>query len=185
MTDKSTLIQTFENLFETYYADLCAYAYKYLKDTGTVEDIVSETFYQMWKCGDKLENIKSIKSYLYKSVYNNTFYYLRSKSNQVLEGAQELSESFQEDTDTRDAFHHMVLEELAEQLETAIEKLPTQQQKVFRLKRFEQKKNMEIAEELNISVKTVEMHMSKALTSLRKDLQSVLPSFIIVILLSM
>jgi len=61
--------------------------------------------------------------------------------------------------------------------------LPGQQQKVFRLKRFEGKKNREVAEIMGLSIKTVEMHLSKATLNLRQKLQDYLPSFLLFLLL--
>ena len=73
----------------------------------------------------------------------------------------------------------LLLQELTNRIEDAINQLPPQQQKAFRLKRFERKKNKEIAEEMGLAVKTVEMHLSKAMLSMRNNLKDYLPAFLV------
>lgn len=79
----------------------------------------------------------------------------------------------------KNALDKIIIDELEEAIEKAINNLPDQQAKVFRLKRFEEKKNKEVAEELNISVKTVEAHMSKATKTLKRELLLTFPSIIV------
>ena len=83
-----------------------------------------------------------------------------------------------------DAFgtSNIVFEELQTQIQTALEKLSPACRRVFEMSRFEDKKNREIAEELNLSIKTVEAQISKALRSLKADLKDYLPLFYILIL---
>ncbi len=175
-------IDKFEELFKLYYSDLCAYAMRYLGEHNNSEDLVSETFYVLWKSKDKLTQIENIKAYLFKSVHNNCLYYLRSKKNKPQ--IQEVDFSILEEPNSfvKDAMDSIIIKELLDQLEDLICDLPAQQQKVFRMKRFENKKNKEIAEDLNISVKTVEMHLSKATTFLKKELKEILPSFLLFLL---
>lgn len=178
-------ITQFEKLFQIHYANLCSYAIRYVKSHDLAEDIVSETFYTLWKAKENFPKIDNLKSYLFKSVHNNCLYYLRSeKSHSTIHHFDFTTLDF-ERTETKDAMDTLMLKELSDQLEAAISRLPEQQQKVFRMKRFENRKNKEIAEELNLSVKTVEMHMSKAVSRLREDLKTLLPSFIIAFLLGM
>ena len=183
--DDQNDISKFEKLFQSHYADLCAYAKRYLKEHDLSEDIVSETFYTLWKNKEQLARIENMKAYLFKSVHNNCLYYLRSEKQHPIIGDYDFSLLDVERSDTKDAMDTLMLRELSDQLESAISHLPEQQQKVFRLKRFENKKNKEIAEELDLSIKTVEMHMTKAVANLKKELQTILPSFIIAMLLGM
>ncbi|MCW3806656.1 RNA polymerase sigma-70 factor [Plebeiibacterium marinum] len=177
-------ISYFEDLYKKYYADLCTYALKYVKSNNLAEDIVSETFFKIWESKEKVKSISNIKGYLFKSVYNNCLYFLRTKESHPTIGDYDFSLLDTAAIPYKDALDTMMLNELAEYLEKAISKLPSQQQKVFRMKRFENKKNSEIAEELNLSVKTVEMHMTNASKHLKEDLKFILPSFIITFLLS-
>ncbi len=178
-------VTKFKQLFQIHYADLCSYALRYVKSHDIAEDVVSETFYTMWKAKENLHKIEKLKSYLFKSVHNNCLYYLRSeKTHPIIRGLDFTTLDF-EISETKDGMDAFMLRELSVQLEEAISHLPEQQQKVFRMKRIENKKNSEIAEELNLSVKTVEMHMSKAVKHLRSELKNILPSFIITFLLGM
>lgn len=79
--------------------------------------------------------------------------------------------------------HSLAMEDLYNRIENSVNQLPPQQQTAFRLKRYEGKKIKEVAEIMGLSVKTVEMHLSKALTTLREDLKDCLPAFLLFILL--
>ncbi len=175
----------FEELFKLYYADLCVYAMKFLKSTSKAEDLVSETFYTLWKSKESLQKIENIKAYLFKSVHNNCLYYLRSEKSKPK--MQEIDFSVLEEPKgfVKDAMDSMIIKELSERIEILIKDLPPQQQKVFRMKRFDNKKNKEIAEDLEISVKTVEMHLTKATAFLKKELKTILPAGILAFLLGL
>ncbi len=172
-------ISQFDQLFRLYYADLCAYALRYLHAENQAEDLVSETFYTLWKSKESLERIDNIKAYLFKSVHNNCLYYLRSQKSKPKMQEVDFSLLADQHILVKDAMDSLILKELSEQLLVFIEDLPPQQKKVFMMKRYENKKNKEIADELNLSVKTVEMHVSKATSTLRTKLKSYLPSLII------
>ncbi len=75
------------------------------------------------------------------------------------------------------------MEELTARIEDAVNQLPLRQQMAFRLKRYEGKKNREIAAQMGLSVKTVEMHLSKAMLALRQSLKDYLPAFLLYMLL--
>ncbi len=169
----------FDHLFRLYYADLCAFALRYLHSESQAEDLVSETFYTLWKSREALGKIDNIKAYLFKSVRNNCLYYLRSQKNKPQIQDVDFSLLEPQSILVKNAMDTLILKELAEQLMVLIEDLPPQQQKIFKMKRFDNKKNKEIADELNLSVKTVEMHVSKATSTLRTKLKSYLPSLII------
>ncbi len=176
-------ISLFEDLYKMHYADLCVYANRFVNSKNLAEDIVSETFYKIWESKEKLINVSNIKGYLFKSVHNNCLYFLRSKESHPTVNDYDFSLLDTNKSSSKDALDAMMLQELADHLENAISKLPEQQQKVFRMKRFENKKNAEIAEDLNLSIKTVEMHMTNATKHLKNDLKFILPSFIITFLL--
>ncbi|MDX8337753.1 RNA polymerase sigma-70 factor [Draconibacterium sp. IB214405] len=178
---------TYISLFEEYYVGLCAYSRRYVGRKDIAEDIVSETFFKIWENRKKLEITGSVKSYLFQAVANNSLNHLRKlKKEEKLEdyfsgtdneniGFKEVAESVTENS--------LLIKELNSRIEEAVNLLPPQQQMVFRLKRFEGKKNKEIADEMGLAVKTVEMHLSKAVISLRKNLQDYLPAFLLFMLL--
>ncbi len=177
---------TYVYLFNEYYVRLCAYSQRYVGRKDVAEEIISEIFFNLWENRRKLAIKTSIKSYLFKAAVNNSLYFLRK-----LDKENKLKEFFS-DTDISNIEFGFSPEEISEQsilksnisekIEEAINALPEQQQKAFRLKRFEGKKNKEIANIMGLSIKTVEMHLSRAMLKLRKDLKKSLPSFLFFVL---
>jgi RNA polymerase sigma-70 factor (ECF subfamily) len=120
-------------------------------------------------------------------VCNNSLNYLRKlKKEEILDkyfletsseniGFASMTEEIEEQS--------LTMESINEKIEEAVRLLPEQQQKAFRLKRFEGKKNKEVAEIMGLSVKTVEMHISKASLNLRQRLKDYLPAFLLFLLL--
>jgi RNA polymerase sigma-70 factor (ECF subfamily) len=179
--------ETYISLFREYYISLCAYSRRYVGRKDVAEEIVSDTFLKIWENRVSLQINTSIKSYLFQAVCNNSLNYLRK-----LKKEETLDEYFMETTSENIGFasiseeideQSLAMESMNEKIEEAVCLLPVQQQKVFRLKRFEGKKNKEIAEILGISVKTVEMHLSKATLALRQKLKDYLPAFLLFLLL--
>lgn len=178
--------KTFISLFEAYYVSLCAYSRRYVGRKDIAEDIVSETFFKIWENRKKLEIKTSIKAYLFQAVANNSLNHLRK-----LNREEKIDDYFKESHDNI-GFHEVsenlteqsiMMKELNTRIEDAVSQLPKQQQIAFRLKRFEGKKNKEIADEMGLAVKTVEMHLSKAMFSLRENLKDCLPAFFLFMLL--
>ncbi len=175
------------SLFNDYYVNLCSYSRRYVGRKDIAEDVVSETFYKIWKNRKKLQIETSIKAYLFKAVANNSLYHLRklSKEDKIEDyfkgveheniGFSELSENLSDQS--------ILMQELTDRINDAVNQLPPQQQTAFRLKRFQGKKNKEIAVEMGISIKTFEMHLSKAMLSLRNNLKEYLPAFLLYMLL--
>ena len=161
----------FEMLFARYYKPLCNHAVRFLYSKEAAEDIVSEVFVNFWR-KKHYENVTtSYRAYLYQAVRNSIYNYLKSefgkKSNFGLYVENE-SEKKQPDYDTPQRI--LLFDELFKKIEEAVASFPPQCQKVFLLSRFEGKKNREIAEELDVKIKTVEAHIMKALSILKNCL---------------
>ena len=178
---------TYVFLFRKYYVPLCSYARRYVGRKDVAEEIVSETFFNLWRNHATLEINSSVKGYLFQAVCNNSLNYLRKLKNEA-----KLENYFKDSSSENIGFaitqeelpsESLIFKDLKETLDKAVNLLPPQQQTVFRLKRYEGKKNREIAEIMELSVKTVEMHLSKALLSLRNNLKEYLPGFLILLLL--
>jgi RNA polymerase sigma-70 factor, Bacteroides expansion family 1 len=179
--------ETYISLFREYYISLCAYSRRYVGRKDVAEEIVSDTFLKIWENRASIQINTSVKSYLFQAVYNNSLYYLRKLKN------ESILEDYFLNTDSENiAFYthpeeledqSLVMEDINVRIEHAVNQLPEQQQKAFRLKRFEGKKNAEVALIMGLSVKTVEMHLSKATLTLRKNLKDYLPSFLLFLLL--
>lgn len=168
----------FDQLFLEYYSFLCNYAYKFLSEKEASEEVVQDIFFNLWNKREQLEITTSIKSYLFQSVKNKCLTLIKH-----LEVREEYKQHNKEIISYYEKQDQSTDSELAEMIDSAINKLPEERQKVFRLSRYEGLKYQEIADHLNISVKTVEAQMSKALRFLREELKDYLPSLLLVLYL--
>ena len=165
-------ITAFEMLFRTYYQPLCRYAYSFLQDKEGAEEIVQSTFLMVWEKRDTLAIRTSVKPYLYAMVRNACLNVLKHEKIKQKHAGEELAVADR----SYDSVSQMVASnELEYKIKAALERLPEQCRMVFKLSRFEELKYAEIAEQLNISVKTVENHMGKALKIMREQLKDYLP----------
>ena len=167
--------QVFETIFRTYYERLCNYANTILNDMDEAEEMVQGAFLTVWEKHDTLEIHTSVKSYLYRAVHNSCLnrvkhYKVRKTYGDSVKNQTELLHD--------DASQDLVGRELDGIVANAIDSLPDQCKLVFKLSRFENLTYAEIAEQLGISVKTVENHMVKALKVLREKLKDYLPVLI-------
>ncbi|MEI7595325.1 MAG: RNA polymerase sigma-70 factor [Bacteroidota bacterium] len=167
----------FEALFKMYYSFLCAYANKIINDVDDSEEIVQETFFQIWQKRDNIDIQTSFKSYLFRSVHNSCLNFIKHKNIKQKHIDYSLYEQANSSLDFSDALD---ASELQTQIRIAIDKLPTERKKIFLLIRFDSLKYAEVAEKLSISIKTVENQMGSALKFLRNELKDYLPTIIIV-----
>jgi len=162
----------FEKAFRAFYAALCNYALSLVKDKDEAEEVVQNVFFNIWNKRTALQVSGSLKSYLYRSVHNeclNKIKHVKMKTTYAEDYRKNASCSFDNAAD------HLHAKELGQKINTAIDSLPEQCGNVFKLSRFENLKYNEIAQHLNISIKTVENHMGKALKILREQLKDYLP----------
>ncbi|PMD88462.1 RNA polymerase sigma-70 factor [Siphonobacter sp. BAB-5405] len=162
--------QEFEQLFKTHVKKLHAYAYTLVKDDVMAEEMVQNVFCRLWE--KKLLIRESTTGYLYRAVYHESLNYLKhvKVEQSYLQYAQrELNDRPQQPT------HTLELVELEERLNQALRDLPEKCRTVFHLCRVEELKYQQIADLLEIPVKTVENQMGKALRFLRQQLADYLP----------
>ena len=162
----------FEALFNDHYSRLCAYAYNFLKEQEGSEEIAQEVFFKLWINRADIKIESSMESYLYRSVRNaclNLIKHINVREKYKEHNQEEIEYSEQIDRDPMNA------SELELKIRASIDLLPEQRKKIFILSRYEQLKYKEIAEQLGLSVKTVENQMGKALQFLRKELAEYLP----------
>ena len=158
-----------EGLFRLHYRALCGSALGYVKDTARAEDIVQELFAKLWQERAKLEFKTSPKAYLFTAVRNRCLHALAG-TNRLRPLNEELDQVPQEEQRGEDEHAERSARVLA-----AIEGLPPERRKVFRMGRNEGLKYHEIAERVGLSVKTVENQMGKALKTMREELADLLP----------
>lgn len=156
--------EAFSRLFDRYYSALCFFAAKYLHDMDQARSLVQQVFVDLWVKREKIEVSASVKSYLYQSVKNRCIDYLRTQKS-----TSEISETIENLSHI--PFFDLVEEaELNDRINSSINRLPEKCREIFLLCRFDGLKYAEIAQKLNISVKTVEMQMGIALKKLRESL---------------
>ncbi|WP_232758565.1 RNA polymerase sigma factor [Flavobacterium sp. ALD4] len=158
--------KAYNELYQLYYSDLCNYASNLCGNDDLAEDIVQHTMIKIWKKGLDLNVNTSLKGYLLKSIYNH-FIDIQRKTKKETNKLERLKQEGLLD------FVEFSIEEIENtyrRIDLEIENLPKQCREVFLLGKKEGLKYKEIAIKLNISVKTVERHMSIALKKLRKKL---------------
>ena len=152
-------------LFRLYYGTLCSHVIRFVYSKQVAEDIVAEVFCRFWEEGIFQKINVSYRAYLFKSVrhsaYNYVKFELSRKSQNEKFGVYQASSNPDE---------ILQYDELYQMLEETINALPQQCKKVFVLSRMENKRYRDIAQELDISVKAIEAHISKALRILRKKI---------------
>lgn len=159
----------FQLLFRKMYAPLCDFCERFVQVREVAEELVSDVFCTIWKNRNRLQ-VVSPKSYLYTAVRNRGFDYLRGVNRMSWCELEHAAHLPSENHTLHDALEHA---ELEMQLNQGIGMLPKQCKIIFELSRDEGMKYREIAEELCISVKTVEAQMGRALKHLRKVRESV------------
>jgi RNA polymerase sigma-70 factor (family 1) len=158
-------VQAFTEFYTQFFQKLLLASDKHVKDIFVAEELVQDVFLKIWENPANLHEVKSIKSYLYRSVINAAINYVNRQKNIELHHQKIVAAGADEDFSALDEENEMIV-----LLHQEIAKLPPQCQKIFKMNRFEHLKYKEIALALHISEKTVENHIGTALKTLRKAL---------------
>lgn len=169
---------TYEKVYKTYYNMLYSYAYTMLKNELLAEEVVQSLFLKLWEKKETISIQTSLKAYLYRSVYNACLNMI--KHEKTKQQYQQHAVHDMKHTPTDNPHQFAAFKNLEVRLRQALNELPEQCRTVFQLSRFEELKYREIAERLQISEKTVEHHMGKALKQLRIKLADFLVTTIII-----
>ena len=170
--------EEFELAFKAYYVAVLRYCMTIVKDVDDAQDIVQQAFLKIWLKREEIDTTE-LRAYVYKSVYHASLDHLKRRQIKM-------------------KYHHLITnlpehpafpeqsssQELGIAIRKAIDVLPEQCRKIFQMSRFDQLKYREIAAALQLSVKTVENQMGKALKMLRERLKEYLPLLLIVVLYS-
>jgi RNA polymerase sigma-70 factor (ECF subfamily) len=163
--------KVFELFYKKYYKQLFAVAYRYAGQAQAAEEIVHDVFITIWNKADQLNIQYSMKSYLFRSVVNSSLNLLKKEKTDAQQRAKYLSvhpgELGDEDEVRKDAEEAML-----KGLEEALTLLPERCRQVMYLSRFGKLKQKEIAEQMNISIKTVKNHLTYGFQKLREHLES-------------
>jgi len=161
-------IKQFESLFRSSYISLVKYAKSIVKDHDTAEEIVQDLFVRIWSGRDTIKIKTSLNGYLFRSVHNRCLHLLEHKK--VVEKHEE--EILQEkETNSGNTSELAEYNDLMSAVAEILERLPERCGRIFCMNRFEGLKYTDIADKLEVSVKTVEAEMSKALKEFRKALK--------------
>lgn len=161
----------FEQLFNEYYEELCHYALRFIHDNLDAEEVVQNSFVKLWDRRAKAGEIKSIKAYLYRTVHNACLNFIEH---------QKVKQQYVSETENSlrnielQAFEETYNLDLGPEMTKAIESLPPKNQEVFKLRYFDGLRHKEIAQQLNISERTVETHIAKSMRILRDKLKYLL-----------
>ncbi len=166
----------FEEVFRAHFGELHRYAFKILGNTETAEETVQQVFLKLWEKDWQRIIHTSVRSYLYRAVYNESVNLIKREQRKVryeidLQHAG-ANHTYAEQSDT----------ELRRQLHVALARLPEKSRMVFEMSRFQELKYHEIADALTLSLKTVEWHMTRALKHLRHHLADYLNLLTLIIM---
>ena len=168
---RSDNYEAFEIMYRRFYQRLASFAYRFTQSSDKAEEVVSDVFYKLWKNRKNIEITSSLQSYLFTSVRNKCLDKLRVE-NRVSHCDDSVLLNYRSTIST--PLQHTLEEELRKRIEIAIEALPRDRRRIFRLSRDNGLKYKEIAALLDISIKTVETQMGRALKFLRGELKEYL-----------
>ncbi len=173
--------KAFELMFKGHYKSLCNFACSFIGDMDEAEEIVQQVFYSLWAKRESIDITSTLKAYLFKAVHNSSLNKIKQGKVRHMYAEHQKATANVESPSSSQILQGKELEAL---INTAIDELPEQCGIVFRMSRFGNMKYSEIAEELDISVKTVENHMGKALKLMREKLKDYLHILILFLLLN-
>lgn len=166
----------FEQLFREFYPLLCIYARRYTVSKDMAEEVVQDFFCKLWDKHEEIQVNTAIFSYLRKSVINHCINHTRKLENdrKMIDYGDNMEEVFgSADFESND--------ELTQMVDRALLELPEKRREIFELSRFEGLKYHEIAERLDLSIKTVETQMARSLEFMRKYLKEFITVIILII----
>ena len=179
--------KAFEYFFNKYYDSILGFCIQFIYNKPEARGITQEAFLNLWTNRQQIEKINGIESFLYTYAKSKCLNAIRDKKVKERYKSKTLNKKERAlDYDILKSmnFDSLALTELEELITKSIDDLPEKSKVVFYKKRYENKKNKEIAQDLNVTVKTVEAHMTTALKILRLKLTEYLPLIFVSILIS-
>lgn len=160
----------FKVLYDRYSKKIYFFSLKYIRNTVEAEELVQSVFINVWENRRSLDPDNSVKSYIYKSAINYIFNYLKKKKiqNRFIE-----SQMHQDENQSENLYEEVFFHDLEKSIETVVVTLPSQQQRIFRMSRYDGLSYQEIAAKLELSLRTVENQMYRALKTLKTALKGI------------
>lgn len=173
----------FDSIFRRTYSRLYFYALSLLSDESDADDVVEEVFFELWGRMDEIDLDGNIEAFLYRAVYTRSVNVLKRRNVSAgrLAAIEDINNMRMEYYSgfNDDPLHSMENAELRRKIEDTIDMLPEKCRLVFRMSYLNGMRNNDIAEELQLSVRTVEAHMYRALRFLRERLGECLTAAVI------
>lgn len=161
-------MRSFDAIYFVFSPKLQKFVHSLVKTDNDTEEIVQDVFVKVWESREKLKNYSSFESYLFSIAYNTTITLLRkrAKETQYVEYVKSVQIEFDDPVTAEEADW----EDIDEKLNLLIEKMPPRQKEVFKMKHIQGFSYKEIAENLGLSINTIENHMVKAHKFLKENL---------------
>lgn len=158
--------KAFRKVYDLHYKLLLGVGFNLNKDLDIAKEVVQEVFYQFWKNRDALKKDISIRNYLKRAVINRSINHIKYNARFVGDESLQKTES-----DGESPLAMLETSELSAVIDTAINNLPEKARIIFLLKRHEGLSLKEIADQLDISPKTVENQITRALKLLKAEIE--------------
>ena len=155
----------YQELFERYAPRIFQFSLSYLKSQADAEELVQDVFLKIWEKREILDQSKNIKSFIFKVAVNTIYDFIRHKN---IENAYNDFARANFETTSNNTWHTVIFDEMQENLQKLVAQLPGQQQKIFQLSKEEGLTSEEIAVKLNLSKRTVENHLFRAVSFLKE-----------------
>ena len=165
-------------MFYKFHHHIVGFCVQFIHEENDAKGIAQEAFLHLWNQKEQIETVNGISSFLYtyaKSKCLNIIRHRKVKAKYVDKTINEKEENLHQEVLQSLQFDSLTFAELETLIFKSIEELPEKTKEIFKSKRFEKKKNQEIATEMNISIKTVEAHFSSAIKVLKQKLADYLP----------
>ncbi|MEO7987667.1 MAG: RNA polymerase sigma-70 factor [Gemmatimonadales bacterium] len=165
-------VEAFKGLFDMYFDRLHRYALRYLRSSEESQDLVHDVFLRIWRQRRRIGLERDLRSYLYASTRNLALDRLKHRKveDRFIERGASAQAGGENAADSTDTVRDLESRELAASIQQAIDTLPRRQREVLRLRWQQHLSYNEVAEALNISPKTVAIHLSRAFEHLRRTL---------------
>ena len=179
--------KAFEQLFSIYFARLNDFAKNVVRDDVISQDIVQEVFVKVWESSAEIESI-NLEAFLFRLVRNRCIDYIKhikvvNNRMQEVNISSKYEELYRIDFIGNEPYV-LIEQELKAKIERTIQGLPERCREVFIMSRMDGLKNKEIAEKLDINIKNVERHISRAMQSFRQNFSEELPIALILLVLN-
>lgn len=161
--------EAFEGLYEKYADRIYHFTLSYLKNGPDAEELVQEVFLKIWEKRETLDQTKNIKAFVFKVAINTIYDVIRRRN---IENAFKDFAALNYETESNSTWHTVIYEEMQAKMNRLVKQFPDQRRKIFRLSKEEGLSNEEIAVKLNLSKRTVENQLYRAVSILKEQFKN-------------